>query len=253
MITNMIHSLVFFLSLHHSCGQIRFPEEPINRGIDKRNQQPINKGNTSSLTVLVPRLEALLQSIEDEAVEKVYNLTDDGFIECTLDSDCPPTTPPVWDELTKMEDHGVTSITELSIEVSFCFGKSFFGSVCDIRREPFCAHELGREHPECERCNAQSPPSDPPCKFLVEGRPSIGRRPYSVSAVSGTGSLLSPRGLTRKASSCPFGHCKRPSLAIAGRLICCLLIRSKWGNARVPVCPNSCDLPSEQEQRPIWT
>ena len=103
MITNMIHSLVFFLSLHHSCGQIRFPEEAID------------KGKTSSLTVPVPSLEKLFQSIEDETVEKdkVYNLTDDGFIECTFDSECPPTRPPIWDELTKMEDHGVTSITEL--------------------------------------------------------------------------------------------------------------------------------------------
>ena len=153
----MIRGLLFFLSLHSSCSQIRFPEEPAS------------KGKSSSLTahratVELPRLKKLLQSIEDEKVEKdqVYTMTDTGFIECAFDSECPPTTPPVWDELNKMEDHVVTSITELSTEVSFCSKSRFFGHVCDIRREPFCEYELGRDHPECQRCNGQSPPQ-PPC------------------------------------------------------------------------------------------
>ena len=280
-----------------------------------------------------------------------------------------------------MEDHGVTSITELSTEVSFCSKSRFFGHVCDIRREPFCEHELGRDHPECQRCNGQSPPQPPCFRYalksyvdidqccsdvfnvtnleeqethlkhedqpsdpkvmpknistsnqspltilagklkdhqdnvrkgiqitftvndcrtsafhtppgrsprtsfdpfkvccgsfhyceveVVHGRPSIGRRPYSVSTVSGVGSLLRPSGQTRRAPSCPVGHCKRPSLArpgqvifvllwpiffiFFGQVICCQLIRSRWGNARIAVCPNSCDWPrDEQEQPPIW-
>ena len=52
-----------------------------------------------SASVELPRLEKLLQSIEDEKVEKdqVYTLTDTGFIECAFDSECPPTTP-LWDD-----------------------------------------------------------------------------------------------------------------------------------------------------------
>ena len=58
---------------------------------------------------------------------------------------------------------------------------------------------------------------------VVHGRPSIGRRPYSVSTVSGVGSLLRPSGQTRRAPSCPVGHCKRPSLARPGQVIFVLL------------------------------
>ena len=61
-----------------------------------------------------------------------------------------------------------------------------------------------------------------------------------ASGVTGIGSLI-PKGLGQILAACPFGHCKRPSLAKPGKLVCCLLIRAPWAHARIAVCPHSCD------------
>jgi len=269
--------------------------------------------------------------------EKVYSLNKRGHIECNLDSDCPPTARPSWEwnEKTKMEN-GVSSITEMSIKVSRCspavvdsWGEYHIGgpsniSICEVKSEPFCGHQYGRNHPECKRCNVLTPLPEPQClDFELNKRPkriyidyccknlfnvkfttkteerqldgedyytnlrggilqnftindcrlsalhippdspprtlfdpqlccsfgfcraacsncipaSFGRLPPFLTAATGTGSLT-PR---RKSQSCPSAHCKRPSLARPGNLICCLLIRAPWGNRRIAICPYSCD------------
>ena len=250
--------------------------------------------------------------------EQVYELTEHGNIACNTDSDCPPTTAPDWD--------GVTSITKISIEESWCSAAEYLGgewiewdkrntSLCHLGTpQSFCEHELGRDHPECQRCNVLTPLPDPPCpkyyvwpdldaccqylfnqtsyddEFLEEDEielrreiqrnftikdcqltglhqppntpprtafnngicckflacdyfDSNGREPHSLSAVTGVSDIrfLAETSLTRKSPSCPSGFCKRPSLENPGAIICCPLVRRRWGNARVPVCPNSCD------------
>merc|ERR1712130_604358 len=108
--------------------------------------------------------------------EKVYSLNKRGHIECNLDSDCPPTARPSWEwnEKTKMEN-GVSSITEMSIKVSRCspavvdsWGEYHIGgpsniSICEVKSEPFCGHQYGRNHPECKRCNVLTPLPEPQC------------------------------------------------------------------------------------------
>ena len=271
------------------------------------------------------------EKCEIEKEEQVYELNDRGRIVCNTDSDCPPTTAPEWD--------GVTSITTLSIQESYCSdgpdypdydywtsagsgSGSGSGStpitsppnrLCFLRDENFCDHELGRNHPECQRCNVLFPLPDPPCirldlrvdvdecckyffntssyddKWLSDvdvdfrqeiqsnftmkdcqltgfhqppntpprtsfdksiccefdlcfNRPfsSGGTPPHTLSTVAGTG-ILAKSSLASRTPSCPSFFCKRPSLASPGKIICCPLIRRRWGNARIPVCPNSCD------------
>ena len=233
--------------------------------------------------------------------------------------------------------YGVSSITEMSVYGPACSwldvdeGESFVTKrLCQAKVEPFCSHEFGRNHPECQRCNLVTPlpkprcldydlqrrdmdqccdllfndtvadetnanyeyysvdfnhysdymdykddlrheirqnftktecqlsqlhqpadslsitPFDPDfcCSFgfcLVE---DAGGVPLSfVSATVGVRSL-SPRSVLDQNSeshSCPFGFCKRPSLARPGNLICCQLIRASWRRRRVAICPNSCD------------
>ena len=296
--------------------------------------------------------------------DPVYTLNKDGNIECKLDSDCPPTAQPSWEwnETTKMEN-GVTSITEMAIIVPVCsqqsvvfgdygfgdYGSGDYGSgdyrsrdygsgdngsgdygsakICEEKRKPFCGHEYGRSHPECQRCNVLTPLPEPECidfdlrLFVVTGdvdrccsdlfndtlveelkaeeddkyydpqidlreeilqnftmtdcRLSVLHLPQNASprtsfeweniccsfaqycfapaavgtplsfasAVTGIGSL-NRKSLASQNSgpfSCPFGHCKRPSLARPGKIICCLLIRTPWGRRRIAICPNSCD------------
>ena len=253
--------------------------------------------------------------------DPIFTLTRDGHIECKIDSDCPPTALPSWEwnDVTKME-YGVKSITEMSIEVTLCSPSSGPSNVslCDVRSEPFCGHEYGQSHPECQRCNVLTPVPNPPCldfgiskrqvsleqccadlfKVKIKLATSIINReeilenftindcrlsalhlpqaapprtsfdpeliccsfpgycpmlpslfetsngvPLSfLTAVTGIGSL-GPKSLAAQNSqvSCPFGHCKRPSLARPGKLVCCLLIRAPWGKARIAICPNSCD------------
>merc|ERR1712130_271577 len=279
---------------------------------------------------------------ENKTDDPVYFLNKAGHIECNLDSDCPPTARPSWEwnEKTKMEN-GVSSITEMSIEVSRCSSAVVdtwgeyricgpYGpwkcdiSLCDVKSEPFCGHQYGRNHPECKRCNVLTPLPEPQCldyelnkkpkrfdidsccrnlfnvKFITKTEEwqldgedyytnlragilqnftindcrlsalhippdspprtlfdpqlccsfgfcraacsncipaSFGRLPPFLTAATGTGSLT-PR---RKSQSCPSAHCKRPSLARPGNLICCLLIRAPWGNRRIAICPYSCD------------
>ena len=174
--------------------------------------------------------------------QQVYTLTKEGYIECTTDADCPPTIPPIWNELTKMEDHGVESITEISIWGSYCsdFGNDFSNntdnSFCEIRYGSFCKHPLGQNHPECPRCNVSSPDQHHEYSETV----ILGRFPHSLPAVSGTRSLT-PTGLTDQSSSCPSSFCKRPSAARPGKIICCQLVQRNWGLASVAVCPFSCD------------
>ena len=55
-----------------------------------------------------------------------------------------------------------------------------------------------------------------------------------ISAITDVSSL-SQKSLLDQNSECPFGFCKRPSLARPGNLICCQRRR------RIIVCPNSCD------------
>jgi hypothetical protein len=64
-----------------------------------------------------------------------------------------------------------------------------------------------------------------------------------ASAVTGIGTLTQKSLASQNSGSfsCPFGHCKRPSLARPGKIICCLLIRAPWGRGRIAICPNSCD------------
>merc|ERR1712037_794308 len=97
--------------------------------------------------------------------DQVYTLDQFGNIECNQDSDCPPTAQPSWEwnEMTKMDNH-VSSITEMKIEVSFCAsGASGASGFCDVRFEPFCGHEYGQSHPECQRCNVLTPLPEPRC------------------------------------------------------------------------------------------
>ena len=91
----------------------------------------------------------------------VFTLNKWGYIECNQDSDCPPAAPPSWEwnDKTKME-YGVSSITEMSINVPFC---SQSLSLCEEKHEPFCGHEYGRSHPECQRCNVLTPLPEPEC------------------------------------------------------------------------------------------
>ena len=254
----------------------------------------------------------------------VYTLNEGGHIECNQDSDCPPAEPPSWEwnEMTKMEN----SITEMSISVPVC--TPFVGiegpsniSICYVKSEPFCGHEFGWNHPECQRCNDLATLPEPECldyglskdididgccnhlfndtiveelkandedyvtsdifdlrekvlqnftindcqlSFLhlppdASPRTSFDPRficcafgycqvPVSfgvpltfLGAVTGIESL-NPNSLSRSSPSCPSVHyCIRPSLARAGKLICCLLIRAPWGRRRIAICPNSCD------------
>ena len=290
-----------------------------------------------------PQIRQLLQEPREpkEPVhpEKVYSLNKGGHIECNLDSDCPPTARPSWEwnEMTKMEN-GVSSITEMSIGVSRCSSAVVdtwgeyricgpYGpwkcdiSLCDVKSEPFCGHQYGRNHPECKRCNVLTPLPEPQClDFELNKKPkriyidsccknlfnvkfttiteerqldgedyytnlrgeilqnftindcrlsalhlppdspprtlfdpelccsfgfckaaaSFGRPLSFLTAATGTGSLT-PKSLAQNCQSCPFAHCKRPSLARPGNLICCRLIRAPWGNRRIAICPYSCD------------
>merc|ERR1711974_312829 len=34
---------------------------------------------------------------------------------------------------------------------------------CDVKSEPFCDHEYGQSHPECQRCNVLTPLPEPKC------------------------------------------------------------------------------------------
>ena len=303
--------------------------------------------------------------------EPVYTLTKEGHIECDFDSDCPPTALPNWEwnEVTKVK-YGVKSITEMLVYQPYCapikvVRNEFFLvasdpsniTLCTVKTASFCDHQLGKNHPECQRCNVLTPIPDPQCldfaqnsegsrleidrcctdlfngtlleelKAQVPGpgpdprtdfididprtdrvgsdriRPSDPIRgqisltliedvmrnftvkdcqlsglhlppsapprtsfdPYNIccslgtyycpdstfdevvggptsfaSGVTGIGSLI-PKGLGQILAACPFGHCKRPSLAKPGKLVCCLLIRAPWAHARIAVCPHSCD------------
>ena len=198
----------------------------------------------------------------------------------------------------------------MSINVSVCSllyvdeGEGFVRKrLCGGKVEPFCSHEFGRNHPECQRCNLVTPlpkprcldydlhrrrvrvdqccellfndlrheirqnftktecqlsqlhqpagslpitPFDPDfcCSFGFCLSEDAGGVPLSfVSATVGVRSL-SPRSVLDQNSeshSCPFGFCKRPSLARPGNLICCQLIRASWRRRRIAICPNSCD------------
>lgn len=276
--------------------------------------------------------------------DPVYTLNKDGNIECKLDSDCPPAARPSWEwnETTKMK-HGVTSITEMAIIVPFCSKQSvvfgdygtgdyWFEMICEEKREPFCGHEYGRSHPECQRCNVLTPLPEPECiafelrlehrrgdvdrccsdlfnDTLVEelkaqeeddsqidlrreeilqnftmtdcrlsvlhlpqnasprtsfkwkniccsyatyvlyarsyciSSESLGAPLSFASAVTGIGSLNQNSLASQNSGSfsCPFGHCKRPSLARPGKIICCLLIQAPWGRRGIAICPYSCD------------
>jgi hypothetical protein len=99
--------------------------------------------------------------------EQLYELNEGGQILCQTDSDCPPTTAPEWD--------GWSPITGLTVEESYCSKSNFPPSpstsvssptngVCKLGdAELFCNHKLGRDHPECKRCNVVYPLPDPPC------------------------------------------------------------------------------------------
>lgn len=99
--------------------------------------------------------------------EQLYELDEDGEILCQTDSDCPPTTAPEW--------NGWFPITRLTVKESYCSKSNFPPSpstsvsspsngVCSFGdAEPFCNHKLGRDHPECKRCNVVYPLPDPPC------------------------------------------------------------------------------------------
>merc|ERR1712130_281226 len=205
------------------------------------------KSANQEVLIQNPKDEVSATKVGDQLEEVFYNLTKEGRIECNADEDCPPTIPPTWNKLTKIEDHGVESITEIDIEVSFC---SDINSFCAISNETFCKHPLGREHPECQRCKVSSPPPDPPCfdnardkTDLRIGACSGCHSLISLSVVAGVRSLSLASGLTarKSPSTCPSRSCKRPSLAKPGTIICCLLFQQKWGNAKIAVCPFSCD------------
>ena len=103
--------------------------------------------------------------------EHVYELDEDGQILCQTDSDCPPTTTPEWD--------GRAPITRLTVEESYCSKSNYPPSTSTSVSTPsdgvckfgdaqlFCNHKLGRDHPECQRCNVVYPLPDPPCLKYV--------------------------------------------------------------------------------------
>ena len=43
------------------------------------------------------------------------------------------------------------------------YGSGNIISICQEEREPFCGHEFGRSHPECQRCNVLTPLPQPEC------------------------------------------------------------------------------------------
>ena len=96
---------------------------------------------------------------EIKEADLVYYLTKEGSIECKSDSDCPPSAPPSWEwNKRTMHEYGVSSITQMSIYGSVCAQ-----NLCTEKVQPFCSHELGRNHPECLRCNLVTPLPTPRC------------------------------------------------------------------------------------------
>jgi len=112
---------------------------------------------------------------EVQETDLVFKLTKEGNIECNSDSDCPPVSPPNWEwNEETMIYYGVSSITEMSVYGPACSwlgvdeGESFVTKrLCEAnspaKAEPFCSHEFGRNHPECQRCNLVTPLPKPRC------------------------------------------------------------------------------------------